>query len=433
MKKIIYTIVFLLIGSIAIAQVPEPAKPQEGTILLTGGTAHLGDGTVIEKSLISIVDGKIGIVVDATVARIDISQFSKVIDISGKHIYPGLILPNTTLGLVDVNAVRATRDFAEVGGVNPNVRALIAYNTDSELIATLRYNGILLAQATPQGGIVSGTSSIMKLDGWNWEDAAYKIDDGVHLNWPRKKLRARWWLGENESRDNPGYDKTLAAIDQIFNDAKSYISMSNPPAKNIKLEAMRGLIEGTSTLFIHSSRREEIIESIQWAKKAGITKLVLVDATDALYVADFLKENKIPVLLDEVHRLPGRTDDDIDLPYRLPGLLHEKGVLVGLTYSSLQSSRNLPFFAGTVSAYGLDKEESLKLITSNTAKILGIDNRTGTIKTGLDANLVISEGDLLDMRTSILTHAFIEGRQLNLDGKQQLLFDRFKEKYESQN
>lgn len=431
MKKTINIILLLLIGTSLLAQTPKPADPQSGTILLSGGTAHLGDGTVIENSLISIVEGKIGIVVDATRARIDISQFSKVIDISGKHVYPGLILPNTTLGLVDVNAVRATRDFDEVGGVNPNVRALIAYNTDSELIATLRFNGILLAQATPQGGVVSGKSSIMKLDGWNWEDAAYKSDDGIHLNWPRKKLRARWWLGENQARSNPSYEETVNSIDQIFNDAISYLSIDNPETKNIKLEAMRGVIDGTATLFIHVSNRDEIIESVQWTKKTNISKVVLVDAEEALYAADFLKENNIPVLLAEVHRLPSRTDEDIDLPYRLPGLLHEKGILVGLTYSSLQSSRNLPFFAGTVSAYGLNKEEALKLVTSNTAKILGIEHKTGTIKPGLDANLVISEGDLLDMRSSILTHAFIEGRELNLDGKQQLLYERFREKYSS--
>ncbi|MEL7148488.1 MAG: amidohydrolase, partial [Bacteroidota bacterium] len=156
MKKIFNTLFCMVLVALqAAAQVPQPASPQSGSILLTGGTAHLGDGTVIENAVISIVDGKLGMVADATTVRVDASQFDEQMDISGKHVYPGLILPNTTLGLVEVNAVRATRDFAEVGGVNPNVRSLIAYNTDSELIATLRFNGILLAQATPRGGVVS--------------------------------------------------------------------------------------------------------------------------------------------------------------------------------------------------------------------------------------------------------------------------------------
>ena len=158
---------------------------------------------------------------------------------------------------------------------------------------------------------------------------------------------------------------------------------------------------------------------------------MLVGAEDAWYVADFIKEQNIPVLLDEVHSLPRRTDEDIDMPYRLPGLLHQKGILVGLTYNSLQSSRNLPFFAGTAAAYGMDKEEALKLVTSNTAQILGIGGTTGTLKAGLDANLVVSKGDLLDMRGNDITHAFIQGRQLNLDGKQQALYERFKAKYDS--
>ncbi len=430
MKNILLTL-FILIHCFKVsAQVPEPAKPQSGSILLNGATAHLGDGTVIANSLISFVDGKLKMVADAETAKIDFSQFDQVIELKGKHVYPGLILPNTTLGLVDVNAVRATRDFQEVGGVNPNVRSLIAYNTDSELIATLRYNGILLAQATPTGGTVSGTSSIMMLDGWNWEDAAYVIDDGIHLNWPVQKLGARWWLGESEGRINPNYKANIGIIDQLFKDAFAYNKQSNPSNKNIKLGAMKQVVNGNASLFIHVNNRGGIIKSIQWAKKAGIKKVVLVGARDAYYAMDFIKENDVAVLLDEVHRLPNRTDEDFDLPYRLPGILHKNGILVGLTYPSLQSSRNLPFFAGTVSAYGLDKEEALKLVTSSTAKILGISDRTGTLKVGLDANLVVSEGDLLDMRTNQLTHAFIQGKALNLEGKQQALYKRFKAKYE---
>jgi len=428
-----YITIFVLTWFVNIqlmAQVPQPAKPQTESILLTGATAHLGNGQAIEKSLISMENGKIGFVVDAKTAKIDFSQFDRVIDLAGKHIYPGLILPSTTLGLVDVNAVRATRDFSEVGGMNPNVRSLIAYNTDSELIPTLRYNGILLAQSTPSGGFISGSSSVMMLDGWNWEDAAYKIDDGIHLNWPSKKNGLRWWLGETERRDNPNFQSSLNEIDKFFKDALTYHKTNNPKEMNIKLEAMRGVVKGDATLFIHTNNREEIISSVQWARKIGIIKVVLVGASDAYYVMDFLKEHKIPVLIDEVHRLPSRTDEEFDLPYRLPGILHENGILVGLTYSSLQSSRNLPFFAGTVSAYGLPKEEALKLITSNTAAILGIDKRTGIIAEGLDANIVVSEGDLLDMRGNNILHAFIQGKSLVLDGKQQLLYNRFKEKYE---
>lgn len=431
MKRFIsYITVILLTVSSLMAQVPEPAAPQSGSILLTGGIAHLGNGEVIENSIITIEDGKIGVIANATLVRMDFSQFDERIDISGKHVYPGLILPSTTLGLEEISAVRATRDFREVGGINPNVRSLVAYNTDSELIATLRYNGILLAQVTPEGGTVSGSSSIMMLDGWNWEDAAYTIDDGVHITWPRKRFGPRWWMGETEGRDNKNYAKSVAQIAKLIDDAKSYHEISGDKEINIKLEALKGVLDGSQNLYLHAEKRSEMMESIQWAKKAGIQKMVLVGASEAYYLMDFIKENDIPVILGNVHDLPTRSGEDVNLPYKLPSILAENGILVGLAYDGrLASSRNLPFYAGTAAAYGLDKEEALKLVTSNTAEILGIDETTGTIEGDKDANIIISTGDIFDMRTNNIEMAFIQGRKINLDGKQQVLHERFKRKY----
>lgn len=410
------------------AQVPEPVADQNGPIILMNGVAHLGTGEIIENSAIAFENGKITLVGDARVMRLDLSKY-EVVDAAGKHVYPGLILPNTTLGLEEISAVRATRDHTEVGEITPNVRSLVAYNTDSELIAALRYNGILLAQPTPRGGVITGTSSIMMLEGWNWEDATYVKDDGVHMDWPSKMYGARWWMGETSGRENPGYGETVTRVEQFMEEAKAYSRLTNPEVTNLKLEAMKGVISGEQRLFIHADARDEILESITLAKRMGIPNIVLVGARDAYYCTSFIKEHNVPILLDMVHRLPSREDEDVDLSYKLPGLLHNQGIKVGLTYPSLQSSRNLPFFAGTAVAYGLDKEEALKLVTSNTADILGIGTMTGTISEGKDANLVVSEGDLLDMRTSKVQHAFIKGREIELEGKQQLLYDRFKRKY----
>ncbi len=417
-----------LISTWVMAQVPEPVKSQEGPIILINATAHLGNGEVIENSAIAFEDGKITLVGDARIMRLDLSKY-KVIEIAGKHVYPGLILPNTTLGLEEISAVRSTRDHTEVGEMTPNVRSLVAYNTDSEIIATLRYNGILLAQPTPRGGIVTGTSSIMMLEGWNWEDAAYLEDDGVHLDWPSKMFGARWWMGESTGRPNPRYDETVDRIKDFMMDAKAYSEVGSPNATNLKLEAMKGVINGDKRLFVHADARDEIIQSVSMLKSMGIPNVVLVGARDSYYCMSFIQEHDVPVLIDQVHRLPSREDEDVDLSYKLPAILYKEGIKVGLTYPRLQNSRNLPFFAGTVAAYGLDKEEALQLVTSNTADILGIGETTGTIAEGKDANLIVSEGDLLDMRTSRVTHAFITGREVNLDGKQQMLYDRFKRKY----
>jgi len=428
MKNIIGIILITLAFNIS-AQVPEPAQPQSKPVALMNGIVHIGNGDVIENGILTFEKGKITSVGDARSVKIDLSDY-EVINVSGKHVYPGLILANSILGLSDINSVRATRDFNEVGNFTPNVRSVIAYNTDSEVIPTLRYNGILLAQVVPHGGIISGSSSIMALDGWNWEDAVYTLDDGIHLNWPNYMIPPKWWLGETEWKKNERYDETVQEIERFLQNTKSYMMQDEPEEINLKLEAMKGLYDGNKKMYIHADGKREIIESINMLEHNGIIDVVVVGASDAYYVMDFLKDRNIPVLLTKVHRLPNRDEEDVDMPFKLPYLLTEKGILVALIQSgSLQSSRNLPFYAGTAAAYGLDKEEALKLVTSNPAKILGIDQITGTLEQGKDANIIVSEGDLLDMRTSKLQYAFIKGSNLQLEGKQQMMYERYKQKY----
>ncbi|MFT7031235.1 MAG: hypothetical protein ACJA2C_002636 [Marinoscillum sp.] len=354
----------------------------------------------------------------------------KMIDAKGKHVYPGLILPLSKLGLVEVSAVRASRDYSEVGEFNPNVRTAVAYNTDSELIPTMKFNGIQIAQIAPTGGRIEGMSSIMQLDAWNWEDALYSEDDGIHINWPSLSSGARWWMGETERSENKEYKKEVDELMQFISDAKAYMNDANAE-RNLKLDAMVPVLKGERTIYMYANRPKEIVEGIQMLKEAGIEKLVLTGGREVWEVRDILKSYKVPVLLDNVHRIPGSSDDDIDWSYRLPGLLDADGVLVGLNYAvgSVASARNLPFFAGTVAAYDVDKEVALKMVTSNTAKILGIDQRTGTLEKGKDANIVISEGDLLDMRGNIISYSFIQGREVDLHAMQQRLYEKFKTKY----
>lgn len=427
MTKYIKTLFLALLAFSLQAQVPQPADPQSGPIAIVNGTAHLGNGQVIQNAVIAFDQGKLTVVAEAG-TNPDISGH-QVIDAAGKHVYPGFILPKSTLGLVDINAVRPTRDFNEVGDYTPHVRSLIAYNTDSELIAALRFNGVLLAQSTPTGGRISGTSSIMMLEGWNWEDAAYQADDGIHVSWPSLSFGPRWWLGETARRKNNRYAEQVTELLTFLRDAKAY--HEKPTAKkNLLLEATRPLFTGEKQFFVEANNAAVIVEAIGALKELGVQKIVLVGGRDAWRVKDLLIQENIPVLLNEVHSRPNRDDEDIDLHYRMPGMLTDAGIKVGLMYRSLQSSRNLPFFAGSAAAYGMDKEEALKLITSNTAEILGIADRSGTLEVGKDAILFISEGDALDMRTSKVEMAFIQGKELELVGKQQVLFNRFKEKYE---
>ena len=434
MKKII--LLLLTIFSLNLySQVPEPVSEQKNHIILFNGIIHDSRfGGYTQYGWVSFKDGKIDEVRkldNQTVPAEYYDQNTILIDLDGKHVYPGLILPNSKVGLEDISAVRATVDHTEIGDINSNIRSLIAYNTDSEIISTFRYNGILLSQVVPDGDLITGNSSRMMMEGWNWEDAAYKIDDGMHIKWPRKTFPPNRWTGSTEFRENPNYRNTIDMVHKFLIDSRAYYDLKDKvDGINLKLESMIDVFSGKKKIYIHANTREQIIESVQAFKRHGINNLVIVGANDAYYAIDFLKENNLPVLLNNLHRVPSRNHEDVDLPYKLPYLLHKEGILVGLTASgSLHSQRNLPFLAGTAAGYGLSKSDALKMITYNNAKILGIDNITGSLEVGKDANIIVSEGDILDMRSSKIEMAFIKGKKINLNGKQQILYDRFKRKY----
>lgn len=430
--SLLKTIIFILIVIVnAKAQRPIPANAQTKSILLLGATAHIGDGKVIENSAIGFKNGIITFVGTATDANK--SLFDEVINVSGKHVYPGLIAANITLGLVEVGAVRSTRDMSEVGINNPHVRSLIAYNTDSKIIPTTRTNGILLAQITPRDGVFSGTSSIMNLDGWNWEDAVNKADDGVHLNWPGMFKRSGWWAEPGPTEKNKEYEIQVNEIKKFLSDAKAYNETPEKSEKNLRFESMKGLFNGTQQLYVHCNFAKEIMEAITICKEIGVKKIVLVGGKDSWMITDFIKKHNIPVIVSRVHELPERNDDDIDITFKLPYLLHKAGILFCLTNEGdmeAMGTRNLPFMAGTAAAYGLTKEEALAAISGNTAKILGIDNVVGTITIGKQATLFVSSGDALDMRTNNVEQAYILGKTIDLNNEQKFLYETYKKKYD---
>ena len=419
--KLLKTSHWLLAGLLCAGQMlwaQTPAAEQDKTIILKGATVHIGNGEIMEHAVIFIKDGKISDMGDARNIRIDTSD-ALYINAEGKHIYPGFILPNTTLGLVEIDAVRASRDARETGFMNPHVRSIIAYNTESIVSSTVRTNGILMSQICPRGGRISGTSSIVEMDGWNWEDAVYKEDDGLQVNWPYYRLK---------KKDN--YSKELDQLKQFFTQAKAY-SESNASPKDLRMEAMKGLFDGSKQLFIHAYKQKQMEDAIYFAKELGIKNMVLVGAGEAWKMADVLAKEKIPVILERVHALPSQEDEAIETPFKKAHILHEAGVLFCLNYSGdmeRMGSRNLPFTAGTTVAYGMDKEDALSSITLNTAKILGIDQQVGSIEIGKDATLFISTGDALDMRTLQVEEAFIRGKQLDLTNHQIELYEKYKNK-----
>ncbi len=406
---------------------------QKDAITLLGGIAHIGNGTIIENSAIVFENGVIKACVDANSSKIPYE--GNIIDIKGQHVYPGFIAANTSLGLVEVDAVRASDDQREIGDNNPNINSIIAYNAESKVVESMRPNGVLIAQISPAGGRISGTSSIVQLDAWNWEDAVIKANDGIHLNWPNSFSRGRWWLGESRGyKQNPQYNSDLEKLSDYFKESIAYLN-SNKEIINLAFESMNGLFDNSQTLFIHVDDEKGIIDAVNFSKNFDIKNIVIIGGYQAHLISKFLVKNNVAVLIQHTHSLPNFEDEDYNSTYINPKKLINAGVLVGIHTGEASNfqTRNLPFYAGQVAAQGIDKEIALQLITSNTAKILRIDKTLGTLEVGKSATLFVSKGDALDMKSNQLTNAYISGRKVSLETHQTELWKRYSKKYKLSN
>ncbi len=414
------------------AQQPVPAPAQQRSVLVTGGTVHVGDGRVIDEGAVGFRNGKVDFVGYAYGVT---ATYDTIIQVAGKHVYPGFIAAEATLGLEEVEAVRASVDKQDIGRFEPELRTLIAYKADSRVIPTVRSNGVLIAQIAPRGLVIGGTSSVVQLDAWDWEQAAVKVDDAVHMNWPAAYQRTGWWAepGETDSEKRDERAQRMEELRTFFRRARAYAQVSTPEVYDLRLEAMRGIFDGTKALFVNANAAKEIAEAVQFAKAEGVKRLVIVGGHDAWRVADLLRENKVDVVLRRLHSLPLRPEEDIDLPYRLPALLKERGVRFCLGYMGDMETmglRNLPFLAGTAAAYGLSPEDALRSITLDAAAVLGVDDRMGSLSVGKDATLIVSAGDALDMRGNQVVHAFIQGRRIVLDDHHQQMYRMYKQRLE---
>jgi len=404
-----------------------PGAKQSTPILISGATVHVGNGKVIENASILFENGKISDI-QAGNGLSSLASNVEKIDATGKHVYPGFIAMNTRLGLVDIDMVRATRDFREVGAMNPHVRALIAYNTDSKILPTVRTNGVLMAQVCPEGNGISGQSSLMAMDGWNWQDAVIAEDQGIHLTWPKDYRRTGWWAEPGGTKKNDKYPEQVEKIESYLIEAKAY-AQDRPKEKDLRMEAMKGLFEKSKKLYVNTDGAKTIQAVVLMAPRVCVD-VVIVGGNDAWQVSDFLKVNNIPVVLNPPQSLPNHADAHIDQPYKTAAMLVEAGVTVAIAQGQSWRNFNLPFQTGQAVAFGLDKEAAIQTITLNPAKIMGVDKTTGSIEKGKAATLFICEGDALDMRTNNLSAAWINGRAVDLDNHHKKLARKYKAKYE---
>ncbi len=424
--KSVNTLLILLLPVLFICSGAQAQK-----VLFLGGTAHIGNGEVVKNAALAIENGRFLFVENQMFRRIDTADFDQVIRLRDVHYYPGIIAPNTTLGLTEIDAVRASRDFSETGEFNPNLRALPAFNTDSEIIPTVRSNGVLIVQATPKGGIFSGTSSIMNLHGRTWEEAVLHEDDGAHLHWPERFSKSGWWAEPGPTSRNKKEEETIKKITEFLDEAKAYAA--NPKPFNLRFEAMRGVFSGEKNLYIHCNQAKSIIKAASLKREYNIPRPVIVGGYDAYLVPEILTDNQIPVIYKRPLSLPEREDDDIHLPFKIPSKLLQNNILFCLDMSGgmeAMNQRNLPFAAGVTAPYFNDKEQVVASITGNTAKILGIDEHVGTLQSGKYATFFISTGDILDIKTNNVIRAFIKGESIDLTNKHTRLRDQFQSVYD---
>ncbi len=389
-------------------------------ILLLNGTAHIGNGNVLESAAIGVVNDRITFVKNSLTQSFNAKDWDTIINCNDQHFYPALVSANNTLGLTEIDAVRATRDFNDVGDWNPHVRAQIAYNVESKVVETVRTNGVLLVQATPRGGWISGSSAVMKLSGWNWEDATVLANDGIHLNWPN---------------DPKNYAAQKRAIYHFFELAKTYATDRDDQISDLRLEAMKACFVANKRVYIHAESIQQIVDIIDFVASFQLAYPVIVGGRNAHLVGAKLRDSKIPVMLSRVHTLPSREDDLTFLPYQMPALLKAQGIPFCIQNDGgmqPMNTRNLPFQAGTTMAYGLTAEEALMSVSLSVCQIMGIAKDYGTLEAGKKATFFVSKGPALDMRTNQLTIILVDGKFVPTINFQEQLYLKYRQKYKTE-
>ncbi|MEW4453588.1 amidohydrolase family protein [Bremerella sp. JC817] len=400
----------LFVTSAGFASDQIPGAMPKGSVAIVGATLHPVSGPAVKGGTIVFQDGKI----TAIGSDVEVPAEATVIQAATKHVYPGLFEPYSRIGLTEISSVRASNDYRESGELNPNVKAHVAVNPDSEIVPVTRTNGVLLTMTAPTGGLIAGQSAVIQLDGWTYEDMTVKPETAMIVTLRSQHHREE--LGEflEECRQ---YASAKEAGMQIRHDAR--------------LEAMGEVVAGNQPIIIAADRWEDITRAVAFAREQKV-KLVIFGGYDAPKCAPLLKDYDVPVIVSSIHRQPMRKDDAYDAAYTLPKRLKDAGILFaisGYDRSEAWNVRNLPYHAATAAAFGLTSDEAIEAITLSPAKILGVADRVGSLEVGKDATLILCNGNPLEAPTEIES-AWVFGKPVDLNDKQQMLRDKYEQKYE---
>jgi imidazolonepropionase-like amidohydrolase len=392
-------------------------------------------GGVIEKGTVVISNGKIA----AVGANVNVPSNAKVIDATGLSVYPGMIDSGTTLGLEEIGSVAGGQDTSEIGDNNANIHVNVSVNASSTHIPVTRVNGITTALTAPQGGLIAGQSALINLAGWNWKEMTLKTPVAMHINFPTAGFGGRG--GGFGGFQNPRsitelrreQDNQIDNLKKILNEAKAYGEARDARARDtslpkldvdLKKEALIAVVRGQVPVVVEVQMARDIKKAIEFADEMKL-KIIISGGLEANKVADLLKAKNIPVIIGPVLRYPTNEDDPYDAPFTNAGLLAKAGVKIAFQTGDSAYSRNLPYHAGMAAAFGLPKEEALKAVTIYPAEIWGVADKVGSIEVGKVANLIVTDGDPLEILTQV-KHLFINGHQVSLTSRHTELYDKYK-------
>lgn len=419
-----------LASSHVLAVNPVPAPKQSAPLLLKNATVHsVVNAPAVQDVL--LIDGKIAALGTNLTAPVG----AEVQDLTGKHLYPGLIALINQLGLIEVEAVRATRDDREVTATNPDLQVQVAFNADSVVIPTIRSNGFSHSLIYPSGSLITGRSALMQLDGWNWQDALVQADVGLHLSWPRMSLQTGWWVRDSVEQQQKRQAEQLAQLHSFFQQAHAYYLAEQAGlnrGKDSRWHAMLAFFDKKLPLFVHADDPRQIRQAMLLAQQYQV-KLVIVGGRDSWRMAEELAANKVDVIYTAPYGLPTRTDEAYDQAFSAPGILQQAGVRIALSLDGFWDTRNLVFAAGHVTRYGLDPAAALRALTLDAAEIAGVADRLGSIEVGKSASLVLSAGDIFDYRGHNVEKLWIDGRSVDLDNRHKQLHRRYQQRYQAAN
>jgi len=409
--------------------VPEPRMPVEAAFdstagevtAIVGGTLHPIDGPDIESGTLLLQGGRI---LDLG-ADLAVPAGARVVDASGMQVWPGMIALDTSLGLREVGSVRGTLDDSEIGGNQPDLRVTSSIHAASAHIPVTRSNGITRSQTSPQGsGPLCGQSAVMRLSGDTWEEALMVDRDMLHLRFPRIPN-----LGDD--RKNP---PEVEGMKKLLAESREYARLVQeaaleglrPPPYDPRLEALAPYARGEKTVALHASNAQTILRALDFAREEKLS-FVLYEAGEGWKVVDEIAAAGCKVAVGPVLALPASRYDPYDAPYANPAVLERAGIEVAILAEDSDNTRNLPHHAGMAVAYGLPREAALRAITLNAADLLGLGDQLGSLSPGKVADVVLTDGDLLEARTHVL-QVWIDGQLQELSNRQTELYRTYRER-----